>query len=187
MDYNFYAGEIDKKELLEFIFVETDLRLFDLGSTYGEEICEYKSVSEIVNKFDLKKGGTFATTFQMWSHRHEGEPLFRRVKLDPSRCKGHTFRYSTDGWGMIQLCFGGIKNKKLYQSHIGHFNEKDALKNQSMNHFNGKVEQWNWEEIIKTSRKLKYQIHNKMAVDRIGSIGVLKEASGMRDKHFRLY
>ncbi len=185
MTYNFYAGYNDKKQILEFIFNKTELRLFDRGSSYGERICEYKSVQEIVNKFDLVNGHKFAVTFQMWCPKHEGEPLFRRIDLDPSKCKGHTFRYSTDGWGMIQLYFGGIKKNQLYQSGISHFNEKGAIRNESIDHFNGSVNQWSWREINKTSRQLKYQIHDKMAVDKIGSIGVLEEANKMRS-HIKL-
>lgn len=177
MNYNFYAGKKDKLEILEFIFEETDLKVYDLDSPYGKEICEYKSADEIASKFDLNKGDKFALTFQLWSPKHEGKPIFRKIKLDPKRCNGHTFRYSTDGWGMIQLYFGGIKNHSLNQSHIGHFNEKGALRNKLSNHFNGKVDQWNWKEISKTSRKLKYQIHSKFAIDKIGSVGIMKEAN----------
>lgn len=180
MNYNFYAGKNDKLDVLEFIFKKTDLHVYDLGSAYSKEISEYKTAEEVASKFDLTNGDKFAITFQLWSPKHEGKPIFRRIELDPTRCNGHSFRYSTEGWGMIQLYFGGIKNQSLNQSHIGHFNEKGALKNEFPNHFNGKVNQWNWKEISKTSRMLKYQIHNRLAIDKIGSVGIMKEANEMR-------
>ena len=40
MNYNFYAGENDKLEILEFIFNETDLKIYDFYSPYGEKICK---------------------------------------------------------------------------------------------------------------------------------------------------
>ncbi|MBK8344680.1 MAG: hypothetical protein IPL12_16140 [Bacteroidetes bacterium] len=102
-----------------------------------------------------------------------GNLFLGKSNLDPKRCNGHTYRYSTDGWGLIQLYFGGIRNGELHQSHIGHFNEKGALKWEGTNKTNGLVNLWDWTEIQVTSRKLKYYIHNKLAARKIDSIGVL--------------
>ena len=173
MNYDFFADKEDKLQILEYIFSKTDLQVYDLGSSYGQEICNYKSVEDISAKFDLTYGDKFAVTFQLWTPRHKGQPIFRKIDLDPKRCNGHTFRYSTDGWGLIQLYFGGLKNNELNQSHIGHFNEAGALKNESSTKFNGKVNSWDWKEIQISSRKLKYKIHNKLATKNIGNLGVL--------------
>jgi hypothetical protein len=50
MTYDFFANKEDKIDVLEFIFKETDLRVYDLSSHYGQEICEYKTVEEILAK-----------------------------------------------------------------------------------------------------------------------------------------
>jgi hypothetical protein len=160
MTYDFLADKQTKIEILEFIFKETDLRVFDLSSSYGQEICEYKSVDEVTKKFDLVNGDKFAVTFQLWSPKFKGDILFRKVTLDPKHCNGHSFRYSTDGWGLIQLYLGGIKHDKQNESHIGHFNEKGALDRESTTTFNGKVSNWDWTEIQKTSRTLKQKIQS---------------------------
>jgi hypothetical protein len=186
MTYNFFANKADKIEILEFIFGETDLRVFDHSSNYEQQICEYKSVEEITSKFDLENGNKFAVSFQLWTQRHKGDILFRKVELDPNYCNGHTFRFSSEGWGLIQLNFGGLKNNELHQSHIGHFNEKGAAKWEMTNLFNGKVSNWNWTEIQTTSRKLKYHLHNKLAVGKIGSLGVLKGAEGLEKQGAKL-
>lgn len=186
MNYGFYADKADKLEILEFIFKETDLNVYDFSSPYGQEICEYKTVEEISSKFDLDIGDKFAVTFQLWTPRHKGKPLFRKIDLDPKHCNGHTFRYSTDGWGLIQLYFGGLKNNELSQSHIGHFNESGALKNESSTAFNGKVNVWDWTEIQATFSKLKYQIHNKLATRKIRSFGVLLGADKLEKQGVKL-
>ena len=113
MTYDFFADKADKLEILDFIFEETDLEVYDLSSPYGQEICQYRTVDEISSKFDLDDGDKFAVTFQLWAPRHKGNPLFRKIGLDPRHCNGHTFRYSTDGWGLIQLYFGGLKTMNL--------------------------------------------------------------------------
>jgi hypothetical protein len=176
MTYDFFADRNDKLQILEFIFNETDLRVYDSASAYGKEISEYKNAAEIASAFDLLNGGKFSQTFQLWTPRHAGKPVFRKIDLDPKHCNGHTFRYATDGWGLIQLYFGGIQANELHESHIGHFNEKGALKNERANSFNGPVADWHWSEIQKTSTRLKYHIQKKLAVRSIGSFGILEGA-----------
>lgn len=173
MRYDFYADQTDKLTILDFIFNETDLQVFDLFSPYGQNISQYKSSKEVTAKFDLVNGDKFAVTFQLWTPRHKGKPVFKKVDLDPKRCNGHTFRYSTDGWGMIQLYFGGVKNNLLSLSHIGHFSEKDAAKWEGTNKFNGNIKDWDWKEVQATSKKLKQYIHSKLAVTKFGRTDVL--------------
>ena len=185
MNYDFFADKADKLKVLDFIFKNTDLQVYDLGSPYGQEICQYKTVAAISSKFDLEID-QFGTTFQLWSPRHGGEPIFRKVDLDPKRCNGHTFRYATDGWGLIQLYFGGLKNNELRHSHIGHSSEKRALIWEDINKSSGLVSSWDWKEIQVTSRKLKYQIHNKLATRKIESFGVLSGANQLETQGIKL-
>lgn len=180
MNYDFFADRADKLEILTFIFTGTDLRIFDLSSPYEELIREYRTADEIDQQFDLQNGPDQLTTFQLWSPRFKAQPIFERIALDPKRCKGKTFRYLTGGWGMIQLYFGGIKNGILSHSHIGHFGYKGALGREDLGAAKlGKVDNWDWKEIEQTSRKLKYQIHEKLSVKKIDSRGVLKGADAL--------
>ena len=187
MTYDFFADKADKLQIIQYILTDTDLQIYDASSPFGQEIFNYKSVEEISSKFDLVNGDKFAVTFQLWTPRHKGQPVFRKIELDLKRSNGHTFRYSTDGWGLIQLYFGGLKNNQLSQSHIGHFNEAGALKNEGSTTFNGKVSSWDWTEIQTTSRKLKYQIHNKLARRKIGSLGVLAGADRLEIAGIKLH
>lgn len=182
MTYNFFADEKDKIEILNFILHETDLQIFDMGSSYGQEISEYRATSEIVSRFDLRNGGKFSVTFQLYSPRFKGDLVFRKVKLDPKRCNGHTFRYSTEGWGLIQLSFGGVKNNELNQSLIGHQSQKRAMMWERNHSMLGRVSKWDWTEVEITSRKLKNQIHHNMAKRKIGSFGVLDGADKLEEQ-----
>jgi hypothetical protein len=176
MTYEFFADKDDKTQILDFIFRETDLQVFDLGSPYGQKIGEYKTTEEILSKFDLHNGDKFAVAFQLWTPRWKGDIVFRKIELDPKYCNGHTFRYSTEGWGLIQLYFGGVKQGELHRSHVGHQSEKRAmaLENGALNL--GPVSKWDWNEVEKVGRALKRQIHNKMAKRKIASVGVLPGA-----------
>jgi hypothetical protein len=184
MTYDFFADVADKIEILNFILNETDLQIFDKDSVFGQEINMYRNVDEITSKFDLKNGGGFAITFQLWSPRFKAAPAFNKVELNPKYCKGHTFRYATEGWGLIQLYFGGLSQAgysgltqtTLHKSHIGHFSKKGARGWEDINVTNGKASQWDWKEIEKSSRQLKYYIDKKLAVKRIGTFGILRGA-----------
>jgi len=71
MTYDFFADKADKLQILEYIFSDTDLQIYDASSSYGQEILNYKSVEEISAKFDLVNGDKFAVTFQLWTPRHK--------------------------------------------------------------------------------------------------------------------
>jgi hypothetical protein len=187
MTYDFFASKSDKINLLDFIFRETDLKIYDLASPYGQEISEYKTTDEIAIKFDLVNGGQSAATFQLWTPRFGGDIFFRKVDLNPKYCNGHTFRYSTDGWGLIQLYFGGQKDNFLFHSYIGHFNEKGALKWQETNQLNGSVDKWNWKIIEQTSRTLRNQIDSKLVTRKIGSYRILQGADILNNTGTQLW
>lgn len=184
MTYDFFADSSDKIEILNFIFNETDLQIFDLASVYEQEIARYRIIDDITSKFDLRKGGSPKITFQLWSPRFKAAPNFRKVILDPKFCNGHTYRFATEGWGLIQLYFGGVieinyggeLQTRLHKSHLGHFNHQGALAREDFNLEYGKVDQWDWMEIKKTSSQLKNYLHNKLAVKKKGTFGILKGA-----------
>ena len=182
MSYDFFADGSDKIELLNYIFQETDLQIFDSYSPFDQEIRSYQKTEEIISNFDLESGGQFAVTFQIWSPNFQGKVNFKKIELDQKRVKGYKFRYATEGWGLIQLYFGGLQNNILYHSHIGHQSEKRASAWENTNPTMGKAIEWDWKEIASTSRKLKYHIHNKMAVRKIGANGILKGAQKLSEQ-----
>ena len=176
MNFDFFADEPDKLTLLELIFNETALKIFELSSPFGQLVQEYKNVSDVISKFDLKNENAGPIHFQLWSPDFKAEPLFRRVELNPKYCQGHTFRYVTDGWGLIQLYLGGIKNNQLKHSHIGHFEQKSALIWEVSNHDKGKVDDWDWAEIQKASRKLKSLLNTRLVINKVNTFSICKGA-----------
>lgn len=177
MNYDFFASKDDKIEVLDFIFNETDLQVHDLSSPFGEDIESYKSRSDITSKFDLDNKNQH---FQLWSPTHGGKVIVRKIVLDPKHCEGHTFRFATEGCGLIQLYFNAIRKMELEASHLGHFNEKGARKWESYWENGDRVDDWNWTEIQKTSRKIQYHIRSRLSVAKIGSRGLLPGAATLQ-------
>jgi hypothetical protein len=186
MNYNFFSDKTDKIRLLQFVFDETDLQIFDSSSAYGATICEYKNAKDIADKFDLEMGGQFAVTLTLWSPRFSEKVLFERVNLDPKHCEGQTWRYTTTGLGLIQLYLGGIEKNTLNYSHIGHQSEKRAALWHDTVSQGDRASKWDWKEIAGTSRKLRSVIHNKWAVDKIGSLGIMSGAKELEKQGLRM-
>lgn len=187
MNYDFFANANDKQSILDFVFKETNLRIFDLYSDYDQEITEYKNTQQILSKFDLQKENHLPALFSLWADNFGGEITYRRIELKPKYCDGHTFRFSTNGWGLIQLYFEQLKTDTLGYSHLGHFNQKGALGREGVNNFMGKADSWDWKIIEQASRKLKYHIHNKLAVRKVGSFGILPGADTLEKTGIKLW
>lgn len=175
MNYDFFADGNDVVSILDFIFSETDLLLYQLDSGYGQDIKYFQKTEEVLKIYNFPKSLN-STHFQLWTPKFMGDLVIRKVELDPKYCKGHTFRYSTEGWGLIQLYFGGLRGDKLEKSHLGHQSEKRATAWEETYKNLGPASKWDWKEVESTARKIKNQIHSKMAVRKINSYGILKGA-----------
>jgi hypothetical protein len=187
MTYDFFADAEDKIALLDYIFKETDLQVFDLASALGADIKEYNTVADITSCFDLKNNTPNGVHFQLWSPQFGGQIEFQRVNLNPDSRNGHTFRYNTRGWGLIQLYLQGINGNRLMASHIGHFNRAGALKWEAIHQDIGSVDSWDWKAIQKTSSHLKYLLHKRLSVKTIGSRGVLAGAEKLEKNGIKLW
>jgi len=182
MVYNFWADAGDTVSIFEWVFAD-GLQVYDLTSNLGENVRGFKAVDDLAKSFDLSAERKSQLTFQLWSPRHGGKPIFRKVSLDPIYCDGHTFRYATEGYGMIQLYLGGIRRNSLARSTLSHMSERRAtLFEVDRPSELGKASDWNWKEIQRTSRRLKYQIHERMAVEKIGGFGILAGAKSLFDR-----
>lgn len=153
-----------------------DLLVYEGHSDLSQKIRQFHSANEVIEAFHYD-GHEISQTIKLWAMRHKGKPVFRKIQLNPQYCNGHTFRYVTEGWGLIFLHFGGIKNGTLFHSTLGHFNQPGAAKWEGIHNTDDETINWDWKEIQKTSRKIKYQIHNKFSVRKLGSRGVLPHAN----------
>ncbi len=177
MNFDFYANDGDKLEILNFIFSETELQVYDCYSEPQKEVMKYESTEDIVNKFDLVSGNKFAVTFKLYSSNFKGDFRIQKINLNPKYCNGNTYRYTTTGWGLIQLYFGGLEKNELRTSHIGHQSKQRAITWQKTNPELGLVDKWCWEEVERTGRFLRYQINKRFLNRKLFSYSVLNGAN----------
>lgn len=177
---DFYAANADALAVLGFVFGETDCRVFELSSAPGRDLQEFSSASDVAAAFDLGRcvgHETHSALLQLYSPGTQGPFSIRRIELSPEKCNGHTFRYEPNGWGLIQLYFGGVSGRGLHHSHTNHNSERRARKWASTYDPQlGDVGAWDWGAVSRISRKINYHIRNRLAVGKHGSRPVLADA-----------
>jgi hypothetical protein len=181
----FFALHDDQAALLNFLFDEMRLRVFESYSDFGRELREFRSTGEIEKCFALGMdiyGNGSVVLLQLWSLNATSDVEIRRIELNPIKCNGHTFRYCIEGAGLMQLYLAGLhENCKDWRhrdiqpcrcvtvSHFGHFSEKGACAK-------GYVSGVNWTEMRKASNRIQYHIRKRLGVARVPGRPVLAQA-----------
>ena len=175
MNVYFYANQEDFREVLEFIFKKTDLRVFDSYSEYGQEMKEYFNAGEI--DISNRLGLAF------WKKEFSQNFNIEKIDLDPKRCKGFTHRYKITGWGVIFLDGNNVEGNILRNSRFGVNTLKRALLWQLNYPEMGDPNLWDWAEIEKTMRKIKYGLSSKMSKNAINRSPVLSKANELFERN----
>ena len=166
---NFYGLESDVRAVLSFIYNETDIIIFELYSEYDRELRRFASLKEFESAFNI---GTRIKTspqilLQLWSPSVCPAPEIRKIDL---KVKGHSFRYTAGGFGLIQLYLGGEMNNAVVESHYGHWNEAGAVRESPT-----KASECNWQSLKKLSGRLQRFIRGQ-AVAKFNGTVILPEA-----------
>jgi hypothetical protein len=179
---DFFAVHPDLRQVAEFLYGETDFRVYELYSAFGQELREFKSFAELDVAFDIgrdKHGHGCAVLLSLWSPAVMKSPHITRVKLDPKHCDGFTFRYTTGGWGDVQLYLGGLHRKIVTRSHFGHWSERGA---RSRGYRSGV----DWKALAKLSNRVRYHISKRLAVAKVPGRPVLPAAYQLHRKGYEL-
>ena len=89
---DFYALKDDIRQLVYFIFEETDLRVFESYSEYDKELREFRSFDDLSGAFELgrdKHGHGFAVLLQLWSSTVIPNVGFERTRSLERTRAGH--------------------------------------------------------------------------------------------------
>ena len=113
---DFFATPDDHKGILEWLFAEGTCHVHELASAFGERLTRFESVDEVMARFHR----TRAVYLQLEVLGAGPKFRARRIKLDPKRCGGATFRYEAEGWGLVQLYLENARRGRLDLSHTNH-------------------------------------------------------------------
>jgi len=176
---DFYAYGDDHRRILSYVLENLPCRLFELYSAYDSELVEFSSLEQIASHYNINNwpaGDHASMRFQLLPADACGQVQFTRIQLNSSRCNSATFRYSSDGWGLIQLYLESPRKGQLRQSHTNHNSEKRAAAWAATYPELNPPSDWDWAAVTSFSRKLNRFIR-KTAVSKSGSRVVLPAAS----------
>ncbi|MCG6142730.1 hypothetical protein [Leptospira mtsangambouensis] len=174
---DFYANSTDFQLIINFILKDLECKIYESYSDYEKPISEFHSFEELNDKYSILKNEMKNNVYlQIYNPKASKNLKFRKIELDPNKCDGFKFRYSCDGWGLIQLYLGKLENNILKNSHTNHNSEKRASKWENIHENSlGKIHEWDWKIVNSTSRKLNRFIKNQ-SKDKINSRYILPEA-----------
>ncbi|GAA3736091.1 hypothetical protein [Micromonospora maritima] len=167
---DFYAVAADWPSVLEAMFDLGLFRVLEFDSEPNHELREFRAVA------DVPEGprGRHLALFVIGSGP---EPVARRIDLLPSAPGEKTIRYNCEGWGLVQLLYGGpVGTRELRWSHTNHNTEKRAAAWATASPRLGDPAEWNWAAVTSASGRLNRAIR-RMAVRKIGSHPVLPHAA----------
>ena len=155
---DFFAVREDLLDLLSFIYSETDCVVFESYSRFDTELRQFGSIQEVDSAYrigDDPNGNGGAITLQLHSPSISAPPRVRRINLN---VPGHSFRFSVESAGLMQLYFGGAHNGFISRSHFGHWNEAGARQRCIL-----PSDEVNWTLHRTLSGKIQRHIKNRLA------------------------
>lgn len=172
VNLDFFAVAKDARELLDFLFLSTDVRVFESYSRFGTELREFTCSDAVSDAYPLgmdPTGSGHAVLLQLWSPSVMAQLGIEGITLDPLACDGHTFRHRIEGAGLMQLYFGGLHGKVITMSHFGHQSQMRA-------ETWGSASGVDWEALSKISGRIQYHIRKKLSSGKVPGRPVLREA-----------
>jgi hypothetical protein len=166
---DFYAMDEDWVAVLATAFDMGLFRVFESDSEPGCVLREFRTAAEV----PVGPHGRFLELFLVGSGP---EPIGRRIDFLPGVSERGAFRHTCEGWGLIQLQYGGRFRDQLRWSHTNHNSEKRARAWAASTPRLGDPADWNWAAVTSASAKLNRKIR-EMAVSKISSHPVLQHAA----------
>jgi len=169
---DFYAVPADWLQVVQFIFTNQDWVLYELSSRPDCEVKVFHSVNEVKA---LLQGEDESFHFQLYSPAMGGLVQFRRIDFSPGAVPGKSFRYATEGFGLIEFYVSRPRNGKLRPSHTNHFSMKGAEDWAPIRSEVASPNNWNWKHVTSMSNRLNRHIRS-LGVAKHGSRAILQGA-----------
>ncbi len=171
---DFYAVPDDWLQVVQFIFTNDGWILYELSSEFDSKVRAFRSAHEVKA---LIRPDEESYHFQLYSLEMGGRVEFRRIALDPGAVRGKTFRYATEGWGLIQFYVHQARDGKLRPSHTNHnsMRRAEVWAPVRAKQVDAAPDEWNWQGIASMSSRLNRYIR-KLGVAKRGSRVILPGA-----------
>jgi len=190
---DFFAAGPDHRAVLEFVLSQKNCQIHELGSEPDQDLREFRTLVDLEDCYSISNWNHWdcrpPMLLQLYPNDADGKFVRRLITLDSKRCKGATFRYTAEGWGLIQLYLESPIKRSGKQwmetSHTNHNSEKRAMAWESTYPDLGRVSDWNWKAVTSFSRRLNRYIQS-LAVDKKGSRPILPFAAQLNKSGINL-
>lgn len=175
---DFYATRDDHQGLLSWLFAEATCHVYELASDFGESLRQFESPHEVLRQFDRAyPNGKKRSEIHLQLYVIGAGPRFkpRRIRLDPARCDGASFRYEAEGWGLVQFYLATATPDGLDASHTNHNSAARAEAWAPAYRSLGDPSAWDFKRITAFSSRLNREIR-KRAVGKIRGRVILPAA-----------
>lgn len=175
---DYYAVASDHCLVIEHLVAAVDCDIYELYSRPGHETTRFRSISDFQLRYQISDWNNLRETIhlQIYPHAAKGTVQQRRVILKNLSSPETSFRYATEGWGLVQLHLAVPKNGVLEASHTNHNTEKRALAWHDTYPDWGHPTLWDWDAVTSFSRRLNSFIR-KQSVAKLGSRVILPASS----------
>jgi hypothetical protein len=163
---DFIAVDQDFYDVMQFVFSETDLIVYEAYSRIDHDIRRFTSVADVAATAADRKAGGFL--LRAWSPAVTEAPIFDTFKLSP---EVGTHRTTLGGAGMMQFQQGHIERGHIHFSVFSHWNEAGARGRGIPG-----AEEVDWAAMRRLSGRIHRYLRNKLAVASIRSAPVLAHA-----------
>jgi hypothetical protein len=181
---DFYAAGTDHRSVLDFLLTHGECDIYELASRFEKPLQQFRSLSDFEAHFaiaDWRIGSSVTMHLQLYAHRSGGHFIARRVSLNPESCNGATFRYSAEGWGLIQLYLEAPRHGRLSSSHTNHNSAKRAEVWSDTIENLGSPSDWDWNRVSSFSGRLNRFIRS-LAVAKDRSRPILPHAAALQSE-----
>lgn len=91
-------------ELAEFVFDSSEPVVFQAYSAYSQPLSRFTTRSEFIADIESEFArGQKLLNYELRYPDTKGHVAERKIALNPKSCEGHTWRFTVEGWGLIQL------------------------------------------------------------------------------------
>lgn len=112
----------------EAIFAKADPQVLEAYSEFGQEPIRFKSSAQIVAYAAKQRGKPRGSVHLAVCYPDMGGRVnVKRIKLDPEKCDGFTYRFVCEGWGLIWV-YLQLEGESASGSFVSANSEKRAEK-----------------------------------------------------------
>lgn len=168
---DFYATEQDHLEILEWLFADNKVEIYEAYSKFEEPLNSFSTPDGVVASSEYG-----LANLALYLLGSGPRPIPTKIQLDPKACSGATYRFSLEGWGLIQLHLCSPINNELRNSHTNHNSEKRAAAWAQTIPELGTSTVWDFKSISSYSSRLNRRIKS-MGIGAVGSRSILPGAA----------